>query len=96
MSPSDHHLQGVDRRCLRQGIDVDRLDPAVGRIVEDLGDAGARGGAGDHEIDVGADQRRFHIAVVLAWQQQRAGAHFARRHEGRHIPWRRSLGVSAR
>ena len=63
---SDHHLQGVDRRSLRQRIDVDRLDPSVGRIVEDLGDAGPRGGAGDDEIDVGADQRRFDVAVVLA------------------------------
>ena len=40
---ADHHLQRVDRAAWRQRIDVSRLHPVLGRIAEDLRDAGADG-----------------------------------------------------
>ena len=85
---ADHHLHGVDGAGVGQRIDIDRLDPAFGRIVEHLGDAGADGRAADHEIDVGAEPRRFDKAagvrvalLVVAFQQQRAGPRLAGRDE---------------
>ena len=56
---ADHHLQRVDGGVLRQREDVDALDPAVGRVLEVLGDAGAGDRPGDGDVDVGADPRRL-------------------------------------
>ncbi len=78
---ADHHLERIDGAGLRQRIDVDRLDPAVRRVMEDLADAGARGRAGDQHVDIGGDERSLDVAVVLALEQQRAGARLGRRHE---------------
>ena len=58
---ADHHLQRVDGAARRQRIDVDRLDPVLGRVAEDLGDAGAHGRAGDREVDVDAEPGRVGV-----------------------------------
>ena len=78
---ADHHLQRVDRAARRQRIDVDRLDPVLRRVAENLRDAGADRGAGDGEIDIDAEPRGVGI-TVLGLQQQRAGAGIAWLDEG--------------
>ena len=78
---ADHHLQRIDRAARRQRIDIDRLDPVLGRVAEDLRDAGADGGARDGEIDIDAEPRRIGVAVVRL-QQQRAGTRVAGLDEG--------------
>ena len=79
---ADHHLHRIDGARLGQRIDVDRLDPAIGGIVENLRDAGAHHRPADREVDVGAEPRGLDIAVVLRPQQQRAGARFTGTGEG--------------
>ncbi len=91
-----HHLEGVDRPALGQRIDIDRLDPVVGGVMEKLGDACARGRAAHVEVDVGGDQRRLGVALAVEAQQQRAGARFAGRHADRHRPGGRRRGVRTR
>jgi hypothetical protein len=91
MTRSPTTIFRVDRAAFGQRIDVDRLDPAVGGVVKYLGDAGARSRTGDDEIDVGGDERRLDVAVVLALEQQGAGAHLAGRHEYGHGFGRRTL-----
>ena len=77
---ADHHLERVDRAVLRQRIDVDRLDPVLGRVVEDLRDAGADGRPADREIDVDAEPRRLGVAVVR--RSSAAASRSARRRAG--------------
>ena len=79
---ADHHLERVDRAARRQRIDVGRLDPVLGRVAEDLRDAGADRRAGHREVDVDAEPGRVGVAVI-GLQQQRAGARVARSDEGR-------------
>ena len=74
---ADHHLERIDRAARRQRIDIDRLDPILRRVLEDLRDAGADGRARYREIDVDAEAGRFSVAV-LGLQQQRTGARFVR------------------
>ena len=78
---ADHHLQRVDRAARRQRIDVGRLDPVLGRVAEDLRDAGADRRAGYGEVDIDAEPDGVGVAV-LGLQQQRAGAGVAGLEEG--------------
>ena len=41
---ADHHLERIHRAAIRQRIDINRLDPILGRVAEYLGDAGAKRG----------------------------------------------------
>ncbi len=74
---ADHHLERVDRAALGQRVDIDRLDPVVGGVAEDLRDAAADGRPRHRQVDVDAEPRRLGVAG-LALEQQRAGARVAR------------------
>src|SRR4029077_18397900 len=63
---ADDHLERVDCAAFGQWVYVDTLDPAVGRVVEDLGDTTTRGGAGHHDVGVRSDQRRLDGALAPA------------------------------
>jgi hypothetical protein len=60
----DHHLQGVDRAVVGQGIDIDRLDPVVGVVAKGLGDSGAHRQAADGHVDVGSQPHGLDHLVV--------------------------------
>ncbi len=53
---ADAHAQNVDRRLVRQGKDVDALDPGLGRVEVMLTHPGAGHRAGDVDFDLGGQQ----------------------------------------
>jgi hypothetical protein len=73
---ADHHFERVDRATGRQRIDIGRLHPALGRIPENLRDAGADRRTGHGEVDIDAEPCRVGVAVI-GFEEQGAGARVA-------------------
>ena len=71
---ADHHLERVDRAAGRQRIDVSRLHPVLGRVAEDLRDAGPDRRTGHGEVDIDAEPGCVGGVAVIALQQQGARA----------------------
>jgi len=70
------HLQRIDRAARRQRIDVDRLDPVLRRVAEDLRDTGADRGTRYGEIDIDTEARGIGVTLICL-EEQRAGARLA-------------------
>jgi hypothetical protein len=74
---ANHHLERIDRAAVRQRIDINRFDPIVGRVAEDLGDPGAKRGARHGHIDINAEALRVGVTFALGFQDQRSGSRVA-------------------
>ena len=81
---ADHHPQRVDGAAVGQRVHIDGLDPAIGRVVKNLADAGARGWTADREIHVGPEKRSLDVAILAALEQERTRAHLGGSDELRH------------
>jgi hypothetical protein len=69
---ADHHLERIDRAAIGQRIDINRFDPIVRRVAEDLGDAGAKRGARHRHIDIDAETRGVDITFAFGFKDQRS------------------------
>ncbi len=92
---ADHHLEGVYGAAVGQRIDVNRFDPVLRRIVEDLRDAGARGRARYRDVNVARNPRRLDILLAVA-QEKRTDARIGKRRHDREARRRCPAGAGAR
>lgn len=80
---ADNDLERIDGAAVRQRINVSGFHPLVGRIAENLRDAGTDGRAGYRQIDVDTEPRGVGVGGVIAPEEQRAGSGIARLEESR-------------
>ncbi len=91
---SDLHLERVDRGAVGQRKEIDALDPAVGGILEALGDARARHRSRNVDREVGGDAGRREIAARhRRLEQKLARAGVVAAHQAFAAAW---FGVCAR
>ena len=79
---TDLHAERVDGAFVGQGEDVDAFDPAVGRVLETLGDAGAGDGAGNVDLHIRQQRRGLNVFSGRGGlEEQRATGGIIRRDE---------------
>ncbi len=89
---ADDHLERVDGTVFRQRIDINRLHPFVGIVLENLRDPPAHGRAADGQVIIGAQPRRFGVIAFLAAADQQGACFHLRRG---NLAWRKGLRLAA-